>query len=66
MKGYEKNLHEIILYEVEKGIIQRELGTLSDVKQPVIARVENGNTMPNQHDIGNFTATRQNTCNCSD
>ena len=31
----------------KKGITQRELETLSGVKQPVIARVENGNTMPN-------------------
>ena len=31
----------------EKGISQRELGELSGVKQPVIARMENGSTTPN-------------------
>ena len=31
----------------EKGISQRELGELSGVKQPVIARMENGSTSPN-------------------
>ena len=31
----------------EKGISQRELEELSGVKQPVIARMENGSTTPN-------------------
>lgn len=47
MKGRERSLYEIIFYEDEKGITQRKLETLSGVKQPVIARVENGNTTPN-------------------
>ena len=31
----------------ERGISQRELEELSGVKQPVIARMENGSTTPN-------------------
>ena len=31
----------------ERGISQRELEELSGVRQPVIARMENGNTTPN-------------------
>lgn len=31
----------------EKGISQRELEEMSGVKQPVIARMENGSTTPN-------------------
>ena len=31
----------------EKGLSQRELEKLSGVKQPVIARMENGSTTPN-------------------
>ena len=31
----------------DKGLSQRELGELSGVKQPVIARMENGSTTPN-------------------
>ena len=38
---------ELVKARKEKGITQRELETLSGVKQPVIARVENGNTTPN-------------------
>lgn len=38
---------ELVKARKEKGITQRELEILSGVKQPVIARVENGNTTPN-------------------
>lgn len=38
---------ELVKARKEKGITQRELETLSGVKQPVIARVENGNSTPN-------------------
>lgn len=38
---------EMIRLRKEKGISQRELGKLSGVKQPVIARMENGTTSPN-------------------
>ncbi|MBQ8231290.1 MAG: helix-turn-helix transcriptional regulator [Lachnospiraceae bacterium] len=38
---------EIIKARQEKGISQRELERLSGVKQPVIARMENGSTVPN-------------------
>lgn len=31
----------------EQGLTQRELETLSGVKQPIIARMENGTTTPN-------------------
>lgn len=31
----------------EQGLTQRELETLSGVKQPVIARIESGNVTPN-------------------
>lgn len=38
---------EVIKARKEKGITQRELEEMSGVKQPVIARIENGNSMPN-------------------
>lgn len=38
---------ELIKARKEKGISQRELEELSGVKQPIIARMENGNTTPN-------------------
>lgn len=38
---------EIIKARKEKGLSQRELGKISGVKQPVIARMENGTTSPN-------------------
>lgn len=38
---------EIVRIRKEKGISQRELEKLSGVKQPVIARIETGNSTPN-------------------
>ena len=38
---------EIIKARKEKGLSQRELEQLSGVKQPVIARMENGSSVPN-------------------
>ncbi|MDE6776614.1 MAG: helix-turn-helix transcriptional regulator [Oscillospiraceae bacterium] len=38
---------ELIKARKEKGLSQRDLEILSGVKQPVIARMENGNTTPN-------------------
>ena len=38
---------EIIKARKEKGLSQRELEKLSGVKQPVIARMENGTSVPN-------------------
>ena len=38
---------EIIKARKEKGLSQRELEQLSGVKQPVIARMENGTSVPN-------------------
>lgn len=38
---------ELIKARKERGISQRELEKLSGVKQPVIARMENGSTIPN-------------------
>lgn len=35
----------------EQGLSQRELEALSGVKQPVIARIENGTTTPNLNTI---------------
>ena len=35
----------------ERGLSQRELEALSGVKQPVIARMENGSTVPNLNTI---------------
>lgn len=38
---------EIIKARNEKGISQRKLGEMSGVKQPIIARMENGTSSPN-------------------
>lgn len=38
---------EMIKYRKEQGISQRELERRSGVKQPVIARMENGTAVPN-------------------
>ncbi len=37
---------ELIKARQEKGISQKKLGELSGVKQPIIARMEKGNTSP--------------------
>ncbi|MBQ3274723.1 MAG: helix-turn-helix transcriptional regulator [Firmicutes bacterium] len=37
---------ELIKARVDQGLSQRELETLSGVKQPVIARIEKGNISP--------------------
>ena len=42
---------EIIKARREKGISQRELGKISGVKQPVIARMENGSSIPNLNTV---------------
>ncbi len=42
---------EIVRIRKEKGISQRELEKLSGVKQPVIARIEAGNSTPNINTI---------------
>ncbi len=42
---------ELIKARKEKGLSQRELEALSGVKQPVIARMENGSTVPNLNTI---------------
>ena len=38
---------ELIAARKEKGLTQRELETLSGVKQPIIARMESGSSIPN-------------------
>lgn len=38
---------ELIKARQQKGITQRELEAMSGVKQPIIARMENGTTTPN-------------------
>ena len=38
---------ELIIARKAKGLSQRELEELSGVKQPIIARMENGSTTPN-------------------
>lgn len=38
---------ELIKARQEGGITQRELEEMSGVRQPIIARMENGNTTPN-------------------
>ena len=38
---------ELIQTRKEKGMTQRDLEKLSGVKQPVIARIENGTSVPN-------------------
>ena len=42
---------EMIKARKERGLSQRELEALSGVKQPVIARMENGSTVPNLNTI---------------
>ena len=42
---------ELIKARKERGLSQRELEALSGVKQPVIARMENGSTVPNVNTI---------------
>ncbi len=42
---------ELIKVRQEKGITQKKLGELSGVKQPVIARMENGSTTPNLNTV---------------
>ena len=44
-------LGELIKARKERGLSQRELEALSGVKQPVIARMENGSTVPNLNTI---------------
>ena len=48
----ESNLHVALIGELvkarkERGLSQKQLEELSGVKQPVIARMENGSTTPN-------------------
>ena len=38
---------ELIKARQERGITQRKLETMSGVRQPIIARMENGKTTPN-------------------
>lgn len=42
---------EIIQARRERGISQRQLGKISGVKQPVIARMENGTSIPNLNTV---------------
>lgn len=42
---------EIVKARKEKGISQRQLGKMSGVKQPVIARMENGSASPNLNTV---------------
>ena len=42
---------ELMKARKERGLSQRELEALSGVKQPVIARMENGSTVPNLNTI---------------
>lgn len=42
---------EIIKARKERGLSQRELGEICGVKQPVIARMENGSTTPNLNTV---------------
>lgn len=44
-------IREIINARQEKGITQRQLEELSGVKQPIIARMENGTSVPNLNTI---------------
>ena len=48
---------ELIKARKERGLSQRELEALSGVKQPVIARMENGSTVPNLNTILKVLAT---------
>ena len=52
----ESNLRVALIGEItkarqEKGITQRQLEELSGVKQPIIARMENGTSTPNLNTI---------------
>ena len=38
---------ELTKARIEKGLTQRQLEELSGVKQPIIARIENGTSTPN-------------------
>ena len=42
---------EITKARKEQGLTQRELEALSGVKQPIIARIENGTTVPNLNTV---------------
>ena len=42
---------EITKARKEQGLTQRELEALSGVKQPIIARIENGTTIPNLNTV---------------
>ncbi len=42
---------EIINARKEKGMSQRQLGEISGVKQPIIARMESGKTTPNLNTV---------------
>jgi len=42
---------EIVKARKEMGISQRKLGELSGVKQPIIARMENGTATPNLNTV---------------
>jgi ribosome-binding protein aMBF1 (putative translation factor) len=42
---------EIITARKEQGISQKKLEELSGIKQPVIARMENGTTIPNLNTV---------------
>lgn len=42
---------EFIKARQEKGLTQRDLEELSGVKQPIIARMENGTSVPNLNTI---------------
>lgn len=44
-------IEEITKVRQEKGLSQRQLEELSGVKQPIIARMENGTSIPNLNTI---------------
>lgn len=44
-------IDEIKSARIQMGISQKQLEILSGVKQPVIARLENGNTIPNLNTV---------------
>lgn len=45
---------EIVKIRKERGLTQKRLEELSGVKQPVIARMENGTNIPQLFTIGNL------------
>ena len=47
---------EIIAVRKEQGISQRELGKLTGIKQPVIARIESGQSSPRIDTLGKLLA----------